>query len=87
MKKQGYLYECKRCGSKAFLSLESDVFKDGVCLTDCPAGWSFVDYDYLCPCCTDLRNQMMNNFYAPEVKRPLELDDSSREVVNGRVVL
>ena len=87
MRTTGYLYECKRCGSKAFLSLESEQFKDGVSLADCPSGWSFVDYDYLCPCCTDLYNTMMNNFYAPEVKRPLKLDDSSREVVNGRVVL
>ena len=87
MRTKGYLYECNRCGKTEFRVISDREDYDGLPISVAPVSWSFKDSKYLCPCCTDLYNQMMNNFYAPEVKRPLELDDSSREVVNGRVVL
>ena len=83
MKKQGYLFECDRCGETKFCA--EDYCYTG--FTSYPAGWSMRDEKQLCPTCTELYSQMMNNFYAPVVKRPLELDDSKREVVNGRTVL
>ncbi len=82
MKKHGTLFECGRCTRVEFVEDGRDYFG-----LEAPFGWSFHDDKHLCPTCTEAYNTMMNNFYAPEVKRPLELDDSSREVVNGRVVL
>ena len=78
MRQDGTNFTCDRCGKTEFTTVYGVVL---------PCGWSNRDDKDLCPTCTDAYNTMMNNFYAPEVKRPLELDDSSREVVNGRVVL
>ncbi len=87
MRTKGYLYECDRCGKTEFRVLSTTEECKGLIISVTPAGWSYKEPNHLCPTCTDAYNTMMNNFYAPEVKRPLELDDSSREVVNGRVVL
>ena len=71
MKKVGCLYTCDRCGATEFVA---DTFThSGIDHT--PETWTeTMDKKYLCPACTDLYNQMINNFYAPEVKRPVELD-------------
>lgn len=65
MREEGVKYTCDRCGQTEFT-----VFH---CVNG-PCGWSFHDNKNLCPTCTDAYNTMMNNFYAPVVKRPLELD-------------
>lgn len=62
----GKEFICNRCGKKAFTSYEADA----------PAGWIRLSYNNeLCPNCTDLYNKMMNNFFAPEVKRTVNFEE------------
>lgn len=65
MVKRGYLFECDRCGKEKFVA-EADL---------ATAQYEAHNGKYLCPTCTELYNKMMNNFFAPEVKRPINLED------------
>ena len=65
MVKRGYWYECDRCGKTDFVEDETIRIKGYVRKSD----------KDLCPTCTELYNKMMNNFFAPEVKRPINLED------------
>lgn len=69
MEKKGYLFTCGRCGKTEFVE-ENYVFTSECAVPFC---WSEHDDKQLCPTCTEAYNNMMNNFYAPVVKRPLEL--------------
>ena len=65
MVKRGYWYECDRCGKTDFVE-SADVGNKGY-VNECGKD--------LCPTCAELYNKMMNNFFAPEVKRPINLED------------
>lgn len=71
MIKHGAIFTCERCGKKKFVERKETQF---VGLR--PAGWTAPDgRSDLCETCTDLYNKMLNNFFAPEVKRPINLED------------
>lgn len=71
MIKYGALFTCARCGAKKFAVQEYPM-----ATVETPATWSDLPgKEHLCPTCTDLYNKMMNNFFAPEVKRPINLED------------
>lgn len=61
MIKYGALFTCDRCGETKFVEESAE--------------YRVHDGKYLCPDCTELYNKMMNNFFAPEVKRPINLED------------
>ena len=65
MVKKGYLFKCDRCGKEKFVA-DSDNSRAEY---ECKVG------KHLCPTCTELYNKMMNNFFAPEVKRHINLED------------
>lgn len=83
MRKDGSNFICDRCGHVEFVEGGTIYIGEG----GIPFCWSEHDGKQLCETCTEAYNTMMNNFYAPVVKRPLDIDDSKREVVNGRTVL
>lgn len=65
MVKYGKQFVCNRCGKEKFVQYETEM----------PAGWIRLSYNNeLCPICADLYNNMLNNFFAPEVKREINLD-------------
>ena len=64
----GALVACDRCPVHKFV-------KAGIPSPATEGGWSVKDDKNLCPTCTELYNKMMNNFFAPEVKRPINLED------------
>lgn len=71
MVKYGAFLTCDRCGKGKFTESREHVICPG-------SGWSWYDSKSdtcLCPDCTDLYNKMMNNFFAPEVKWPINLED------------
>lgn len=66
MVKYGKQFICNRCGKEKFA-------QGG---TDLPAGWIRLYHNNeLCPICADLYNNLMNTFFAPEVKRNVDLED------------
>ena len=66
MVKNGVLFTCDRCGKEQFI--EKSAW--------CPPGWISPNSNCdLCQDCADLYNKMMNNFFAPEVKRPISIED------------
>ena len=69
MIKHGTLFTCDRCGETKFVEVETVV---GV--TSADIGWGYHDGHQLCPTCTELYNKMMNSFFAPEVKRAVNLE-------------
>lgn len=71
MKQDGTNFTCDRCGYVEFVA-ENSVWPEGD--EQVPFCWSVHDDKHLCPTCTEAYNTMMNNFYAPVVNRPLELD-------------
>lgn len=70
MVKHGKLFTCERCGKGKFV--EDGDFLSG---ENAPTDWGKHEGKHLCPTCTDLYNKIMNNFFAPEVKRPINLED------------
>lgn len=71
MVEHGALFTCDRCGATQFVADRDIVRRE-----EPPANWSKVGVDkHLCPTCTELYNKMMNNFFAPEVKRHINLED------------
>ena len=64
MVQKGRLLVCDRCGNTEFIETEN--------LYGC---WLFVADKDLCPDCSELYNKMINNFFAHEVKRPINLED------------
>lgn len=66
MLEYGRMYTCERCGRKKFVKSEN---------MDVPAGWGKCERKELCPTCIDLYHEMMNALFAPEVKRPINLED------------
>lgn len=69
MIKYGAVFTCERCGKQKFVE-----GKDGEVIPT-PYTWASVDRSHLCPDCTERYNKMMNDFFAPEVKRPINLED------------
>ena len=67
MVKYGAMFICDRCGKTKFVQTTGAVTSED-------AGWGYHDGNNLCPDCTELYNKMMNTFFAPEVKRPLDLE-------------
>lgn len=63
MVKRGMLVICDRCGKEVFVE-ETEVGRVEQILGK-----------HLCPSCTDLYRNMVNVFFAPEVKRPINLED------------
>lgn len=68
MVKYGAVFTCERCGEEKFVG--------GKCgeIISTPHTWTKANKAHLCPTCTDLYNKMMNNFFATEVKRPINLE-------------
>lgn len=72
MVKHGAIFTCERCGKKKFVAEREDGRGVGMR----PAGWTAPDgRSDLCETCTDLYNKMMNEFFSPEVKRAVNLED------------
>ena len=69
MTKNGVLYVCDRCGEQKFVANGEVVTASRV-----PAGWGKTETKYLCPTCAELYNNFLNTFFAPEVKRPINLE-------------
>lgn len=65
MVKYGALFTCERCGKEKFVE-QSRISA---------AGYDAKEDRHLCPGCAELYHKMMNNFFAPEVKRPINLED------------
>lgn len=68
MVKYGALFTCDRCGETKFVETAVPVISEDI-------SWGYHDGNILCPTCTELYHKMMNNFFAPEVKRPINLGD------------
>ena len=68
MVKYGALYVCDRCGKEKFSEQDMRKLKYDTEYEEHDGKW-------LCPTCTELYNKMMNNFFAPEVKRTINLED------------
>ena len=67
MIEKGSLITCDRCPATRFVPER--------CKDELQAGWTVQDGDkHLCPTCTDLWNKLRNGFFAPEVKRPINLE-------------
>lgn len=69
MRKKGYLYICARCAEKEFI--EDDAPRSG---DNLPCGWGMHQDKHLCPNCHGLYNEALNRFFAPEVRRKLDLE-------------
>lgn len=70
MVKHGKLFTCERCGSVEFVEDGGFLSSEGA-----PTSWGRHEGKHLCPTCADLYHKMLNNFFAPEVKRPINLED------------
>lgn len=75
MVKYGKLFICDRCGRERFVP--KNLYKDEYDHPEFeePVDWMVGNNKNLCPTCTELYNKMLNNFFAPEVKRPINLED------------
>lgn len=67
MMEKGSQFSCERCAKTKFVA---EGAKNPM-----PAGWTVQDGGpILCPTCTDLWNKLHNDFFAPEVKRTINLE-------------
>lgn len=73
MKEHGVQYTCTRCNKTVFVPDNRKPDAHGSYEAPMPGDWLSVHGGHLCPTCTDLYNKMMNQFYAPEVKRKVDL--------------
>ena len=64
MVKYGALFVCDRCGKEKFVERKTHLVSE----EDEFEG-------KLCPDCQELYHKMLNNFFAPEVKRSINLGD------------
>lgn len=70
MVKHGSLFTCERCGKTRFMEKGETLSGDNL-----PVTWGKHESKHLCPTCAELYNKMMNSFFAPEVKRAVNLED------------
>lgn len=70
MVKYGALFTCERCGKQKFVEEQDTTVK-----IDTPNTWGEVNGQHTCPMCSEILNQMMNTFFDPTVKRPINLED------------
>ena len=75
MVKYGTMFVCHRCGAEKFVPDVRAVDTGNWTRGPRPGGWANHNNMDMCPTCTDMYNKMMNNFFAPEVKRPINLED------------
>ena len=70
MVKYGALFTCERCGKEKFVE-----GYDMVEWAKTPDTWGEVNGKHTCPMCSEILNQMLNSFFAPEVKRSICFDE------------
>ena len=73
MVEYGKMFTCNRCGKEKFVP-KPDPMK----LVDPPPCWGCIDGKDLCPDCNELYNNLLNVFFAPEVKRSINFDEVKR---------
>ena len=69
MLKEGTLYTCDRCNKEQFIETSAIRNSDHM-----PLDWGTHKDKHLCPVCAGLYNDAINRFFAPEVRRKLDLE-------------